>query len=76
MSNVAAHTHRLGDHIIRYDKENGKCVVKKLMFNQPMSNEFRECSIECLNDVRHYIVDTIESTEYFKQLNNKGEAVV
>ena len=76
MSNVVAHTHRFGDYLAHYDKEHNKCVIKKIHWNVPMSDTFMEVADDFWYMNADTMVLKIESTEYFKQLNNKGEAVV
>lgn len=73
---VIAHTHRFGDYLAHYDKEDNRCVIKKINHNVPMSDHFIDCTDSHLEAFNKTCVPAIEATEYFKQLNNKGESRV
>ena len=65
-----AHTHRFDNLLIRYDKENDKCVIKKVISaNAP----YHDMELHIIDLIK--FKNSIESTKYFKELNNRGESL-
>jgi len=64
----ARHTHRFGNKLIRYDKENNKCIVRQVL--QDSGALFDDITGTVPEDLVKGFCAEVEETTYFKELDN------
>jgi len=67
MMKVPRHTHRFGERVVRYDKENGRCVIKRVLKDHEAT--FQDITELATKEYVEDMANFIESTAYFAQLD-------